>query len=139
MRLPPRLLLFLVLLVTAACASSPGSRVAADREAFNSWPAEVQDNILAGRIDVGYTEEQVRMALGVPTRITSRKDTDGTSEVWTYGDRSPRFSFGLGLGTGSRNTSVGVGVNQTIRGSDDSRTVVFDVTGKVKSIETRGR
>jgi hypothetical protein len=129
------LLLLGIACLLAGC-SSPGSRVAANRAEFNTWPPEVQDNVLAGRIDVGYSPAQVRMALGAPDRITTRKDSDGTSEVWTYGDRSPRFSWGLGIGSGSRNSSVGVGVSTTSRGRDTASRVVFDPTGKVSSIET---
>lgn len=124
-----------VALALAGCAS-PGTRVAANRAEFNTWPPEVQDNVLAGRIDVGYSTAQVRMALGAPDRITTRKDSDGTSEIWTYGDRSPRFSWGFGFGTGGRNSSVGVGVSTTSRGRDTASRVVFDQTGKVSSIET---
>lgn len=137
MKILPFLLLG-VACVLAGCAS-PGSRVAANRTEFNTWPPEVQDNVLAGRIDVGYSTAQVRMALGAPDHITTRKDSDGTSEIWIYGDSSPRFSWGFGLGSGGRNSSVGVGVNTTTRGRSNASRVVFDQSGKVGSIETSGR
>jgi hypothetical protein len=135
-RRPLILLGFAVLL--AAC-SSPGSRVAANRAEFNTWPPEVQDNVLAGRIDVGYSAAQVRMALGPPERITTRKDNDGTSETWIYRDGSPRISWGLGIGSGGRHSSVGVGVSTTSRGRSEASRVVFDPSGKVASIETATR
>jgi hypothetical protein len=129
------LLLLGVVCALAGCAS-PGSRVAANRADFNTWPPDVQDNVLAGRIDVGYSIAQVRMALGAPDHITTRKDSDGTSDIWAYGDRSPRFSWGFGIGSGSRNSSIGVGVNHTVKGPSTASRVVFDQTGKVSSLET---
>ena len=134
MKILPFLLLGIAC-VFAGC-TSPGSRVAANRAEFNTWPPDVQDNVLAGRIDVGYSSAQVRMALGAPDHITTRKDSDGTSEIWAYGDRAPRFSWGFGIGSGSRNSSVGVGVNNTVKGPSTASRVVFDQTGKVSSIET---
>jgi hypothetical protein len=134
-----RSLLFLVCAGIFAGCSSPGSRVAANRAEFNTWPPEVQDNVLAGRIDVGYSAAQVRMALGAPDRITTRKDSDGTSETWVYGDSSPRFSWGLGIGSGGRNSAVGVGVNTSSRAVTHASRVVFDPTGKVSAIERTGR
>lgn len=132
-------LIILVLAAVLAGCSSPGSRVAANRAEFNTWPPEVQDNVLAGRIDVGYSTAQVRMALGAPDRIMTRKDNDGTSETWIYGDSSPRFSWGFGIGSGGRNSSVGIGVNTTSRGRSEASRVVFGPTGKVASIETATR
>jgi hypothetical protein len=99
----------------------------------------VQDNVLVGRIDVGYSTAQVRMALGAPDRIMARKDADGTSETWIYGDRSPRFSWGFGIGSGGRHSSVGIGVDTASRGRSEAARVVFDPTGKVASIETATR
>lgn len=129
----------LSLVVFLVGCTSPATRVAANRAEFNTWPPEVQDNVLAGRIDVGYSTAQVRMALGAPDRIMTRKDTERTSETWIYGDSSPRFSWGFGIGSGGRNSSVGIGVNTTSRVRTEASRVVFDVTGKVASIETATR
>lgn len=40
--------------------------------------------IRRGQVDIGFTGEMVRLALGEPDRISTRRDTDGTSEVWSY-------------------------------------------------------
>lgn len=129
------LLLFPLFLLLAAC-STPGSRADRYREQFDSWPPEVQDNVMAGRIDIGYTTEQVWVAIGEPDRVSTRTDPDGTSETWHYRSKEPRFSWGIGVGTGGRNSSVGVGVGTgREREVDYAVEVTFD-RGQVSSIET---
>lgn len=130
-------------LLAAGC-SSLSSRIAKNREAFASWPPAVQDKIIAGKIDVGFTPEQVRMTLGEPDRVFTRTTADGTSEIWSYRDRKPRVSFGVGVGFGSGGRSggtfggVGLGTGGGYR-DDEKLGVVFDRTGHVSAIEERGR
>src|SRR5215211_498498 len=93
-------LLFLISTVCAllgAGCSTVDSRIAKNREVFNTWPPAVQDKVVTGQIDIGFTPDQVRVALGEPDRIFTRTTADGTSQVWSYRDRGPRFSFGVGL------------------------------------------
>ena len=132
-------------LLLAGC-NSLDSRIAKNRAAFDTWPAAVQDKVVKGQVDIGFTAEQVRVALGEPDRVFTRTTADGTSEVWSYRDRGPRFSFGVGVGTGSFGrhsaTSVGVGVGTGTGYRDDEKLgVVFDRTGRVERIEEarRGR
>jgi hypothetical protein len=140
----------LLLCATAACVliaagcSTVDSRIAKNRELFNSWPAAVQDKVAVGQIDIGFTPDQVRMALGDPDRVFSRTTADGTSQVWSYRDRVPRFGFGIGVGTGSfgrRGGSFGtLGVAMGGGYHDDEKLgVVFDSAGHVSSIETRSK
>lgn len=76
--------LFLLLLCCAGC-STPASRVQKNPELFNRLPAEVQTNVLAGRIDVGYSSDAVTLALGEPQRRYARKTLGGkNTEVWSY-------------------------------------------------------
>src|SRR5687768_16808348 len=96
-----------LLAVSALCAlflagcSTVDSRIAKNREAFNTWPPGVQDKVVQGQIDIGFTPEQVRVALGEPDRVFTRTTGDGTSQVWSYRDRRPRIGFGVGVGMGS--------------------------------------
>lgn len=129
-----------LLLAAAGCASTPSSRIQSAREVYNSYPMEVQEKIASGQVDVGFTTEQVRMALGKPDRVASRTTPDGTSEVWSYRDKGPRFSVGLGLGVGggggSTRVGTGVGVSTGGRDYDDEKTrVIFDQRGQVTSVE----
>ncbi len=130
-------------LVVAGC-STVDSRIANNRAAFNTWPAAVQDKVVQGQIDVGFTTEQVRVALGEPDRVFTRTTADGTSQVWSYRERGPRFGFGVGIGTGSFGHRGGTfgGVSMGTGGGyhdDEKLGVIFDPTGKVASIETRQR
>lgn len=128
----------------AGC-STVDSRIDKNRAAFNTWPPAVQDKVVRGQIDVGFTTDQVRVALGEPDRVWSRTTADGTSEVWSYRERGPRFGFGVGVGMGSfgsRGGSFGsIGLHTGTGGyhDDEKMGVVFDRTGQVASIETRQR
>ena len=130
-------------LMLAGC-STVDSRIAKNRAAFNTWPPAVQDKVVQGQIDVGFTYEQVRVALGEPDRVFNRTTADGTSQVWGYRDRGPRFGFGVGVGMGSfgrhggsfGGVSMGTGTGYL---DDEKMGVVFDPSGRVSAIETRER
>lgn len=137
------LLLCTLALAVAGC-STVDSRIDKNRTAFNSWTPAVQDKVVKGQIDVGFSAEQVRVALGEPDRVFTRTSADGTSQIWSYRDRGPRFGFGVGVGMGSfgsRGGSFGsVGINTGSGYHDDEKMgVVFDQQGLVRSIETRGK
>lgn len=137
------LLLAATTLLAAGC-STVDSRIAKNREAFNTWPAPVQDKVVQGQIDIGFTTDQVRVALGEPDRVWTRTTADGTSQVWSYRDRGPRFGFGVGVGMGSFGHrggsfgSIGIGTGTGYH-DDEKMGVVFDSNGRVSSIETRQR
>jgi hypothetical protein len=130
-------------LLLAGC-STVDSRIARNREAFNSWPPAVQDKVVVGQIDIGFTADQVRVALGEPDRVFTRTTADGTLQVWSYRERGPRIGFGVGVGVGSFGNrggsfgSVGIGTGGGYL-DDEKLGVVFDPAGRVSSIETRER
>jgi hypothetical protein len=142
-----RAALFAFLLAAALTGcSTVDSRIAKNREAFNTWPPAVQDRVVRGEIDVGFTTDQVRVALGEPDRVWTRTTADGTSQVWSYRDRGPKFGFGVGVGMGSfggsRGTMGGIGISTGPGGGyrdDEKMGVVFDPSGRVASIETRSK
>lgn len=130
-------------LLLAGC-SSVDSRIGKNRAAFEAYPAPVQDKIVKGQVDIGFTPDQVKMALGEPDRVFTRTTADGTTEVWGYREQKPRVSFGVGLGFGSfggsRSTFGGVGINTGTGYRDDEQLgVVFDRNGRVEKIEERTR
>lgn len=130
--------------VALAGCSTVDSRIARNRAAFDSWPAEVQEKIAAGQIDIGFTTDQVRVALGEPDRMFTRTTADGTSEVWSYRDRGPRIGFGVGVGMGgwhgSRGVGGGVGIGSSGGYHDDEKLgIVFDPAGRVSAVEERRR
>jgi outer membrane protein assembly factor BamE (lipoprotein component of BamABCDE complex) len=73
------------LLICSAGCATPASRIKKNPELFNQLSVEVQTNVLAGRIEVGYSRDAVTLALGEPQRRYTRKTLAGTStEVWSY-------------------------------------------------------
>lgn len=102
----------------------------------------VREKVVAGQIDLGFTREQVTVALGEPDRVFTRTDANGTSEIWSYRDRRPRVGFGVGIGVGSwghRGGPVGgIGIGTATGMRDDEKLgVAFGPDGTVASIEVR--
>jgi hypothetical protein len=126
------------LLALATGCSTVDSRISKSSTEFQSWPADVQAKIRAGQVDVGFTPEQVEVALGEPEKKYTRKTAKGTAEVWAY-TKSSGFSLGLGVGAvgGSGGYGGGVGYDTTSRGGDDERVRVIFEAGLVTSVETR--
>ncbi len=83
-RLGAVLLLLAALLILPGCAT-PASRIKKNPKLFDRLAPEVQTNVQAGRIEVGYSQDAVMLALGEPNRRYSRKTGgDKTIEVWSY-------------------------------------------------------
>ncbi|HVU24765.1 MAG TPA: hypothetical protein VHE13_11635 [Opitutus sp.] len=122
-------------LAAAGCANVE-SRVQSHRAAFDSWPAEVQQKVRAGRISLGFTPEMVRVALGEPGQVRTRTTEEGQAEVWVYYNGGPHFSLGLGVGAGTRHSAYagGVGVGEGYREEELLRVIFED--GKVSAIES---
>jgi hypothetical protein len=129
------------LALLAAGCSTTQSRATRSPE-FSSWPPAVQTTVLAGHIDIGFTRDQVRVALGDPDYSYTRTSADGVTEVWGYRDHGPRFGFGVGVGSfhGGSAMSTGIGVSTGGR-VDEKVRVVFDHAGRVGTVEEamRGR
>lgn len=131
----PRLVLVLLAVVLALGCATPERRIAKNQEAFDAYPAEVQEKIRRGEIAVGFTQEQVVMALGEPNRKTEVFSDDQVAHVWTWTKTQP--GIGIGFGTGQRVGNVGIGTGiSTGRGSttEDERVVEF-VNGVVRRYE----
>jgi hypothetical protein len=126
-----------LLLLAAIGCSTPDSRAKKNEAAVSSWPAAVQQNVREGKIDVGYTQDMVRVALGDPDRLSSRTTSSGTADVWIYFDKGPKFSIGLGLGSSRRGTSLGGGVNIGDDWRDEEVLRVVFEHGVVSAIERR--
>ena len=124
-------------LIISGCATTE-SRIGKNQAAFDSWPPEVQSSIRAGKVKIGFTPEQVRVALGEPNRLYSRESAEGESEVWAYFESGPKFSIGVGVGSGGYGASAGGGAryDRTENRLEEATRVVF-TDGKVVSIELR--
>ena len=123
-------------LFAAGCASVE-SRVKDHQSAFDAWPADVQQKVQAGQVEMGFTQEMVEVALGKPDRVSSRKTNAGQADVWIYSDKGPNFSIGFGVGSfgSSGGAAAGVTVGDDFR-DDEHMRVIFD-SGRVTAIETR--
>ena len=135
-----RVLLLVPLALLAGCASTPEDRIAKNRGEFAQLPAEVQQAVRVGRVDVGFPESAVRLALGEPARRFERREASGVTEVWIYGRRGPTFGFGFGVSGGGRHSSVGVGIDATMprHSSDDDEAMRVEFQqGRVVKVEYR--
>lgn len=119
------------------CASVD-SRIDQNRAAFDEWSPEVQAKIRAGKVDLGFTPKQVKVALGEPDRIYTRTTEEGSADVWAYEDKKPRLSLGLGVSSGGYGSSTSGGVAYSGRDDrqEDAVRVVL-VQGKVTAVETK--
>ncbi len=134
------LLAGLALFAGAGC-SSVSSRISKNEAAFSQWPAAVQDKVRAGQIDLGFTTEQVRVALGDPDRTFTRTTADGTTDLWVYRQERSGFSFGFGLGAirGASIYSGGVTFNDRDWRDGETTRIVFDRAGHVSAVESARR
>lgn len=136
MKNPLPLLGLAVAMFLTSCASVE-SRVQKHQAAFDSWPADVREKVREGKVEVGFTPEMVRVALGDPDRLFSRTTDRGVAEGWVYFDKGPKFSVGLGLGTARGNSAFGGGVTVGDDWRDEEKLrVIFD-QGRVSAIEMR--
>ena len=123
-------------LMLVAC-STPQSRIDSNRAAFDTYPPEVQQKIRNGTVDIGFTPDMVRMALGDPDHRYQRTTAGGQAEIWGYASSSPRMSIGIGGFGGSGHFGGGVGVSTSTGDYGppaDALRVVFD-GGKVVAVE----
>lgn len=123
-------------LALSACQSFPTDRISAHQADFNSWPPQVQAQVRQGLIQVGFTQEQVWMALGDPQTKSVAGPPGNVTEVWVYHRRAPRFGFGFGGASFGRGSAVegGVAVNGLKLGQDVDGQVIF-TNGLVSNLQ----
>jgi hypothetical protein len=80
----------LLLLLLAGCAS-PARRIEKNQELFDSFPVATQARIRGGKIDLGFTEDMVRIALGDPQRMLVRRTATDTRDIWLYLDTIQQY------------------------------------------------
>jgi hypothetical protein len=136
MRSLPLLLILGVSALLTACSSTPEDRIAKNSALFDTFPPPVRQKIRAGEVDVGFTPDMVRLALGAPTRVFSRQTESGASELWVYHDNSPRFSFGVGVGSFGRHSATSLGVSTSSGGYDPEEKMRVEFrNGSVTAVE----
>jgi hypothetical protein len=125
----PRWLFIALLAICAGCGTPPAAkRIAADRASFDAWPADVRETVAAGRIAVGFTGEQVRMAWGEPDDIVEETTDGEPGAQWIYERNNSGFSIGFGLGGlhGLFNDDIAI---RSVAHFRNGRVVAFEETG----------
>lgn len=82
----PRLPLFLLLAAALGLAgcSTVDKRIEEKSAAFAAYPAEIRDNLRKGIVEIGYTPDQVYIALGKPDDKRERLTAQGRELTWIY-------------------------------------------------------
>lgn len=116
----------IVAAVLAAC-SSQQARIRRYQAAYDASPPAVQRKIQQGEVDVGFTSQQVIMALGDADRVYTRKSAGAREQqVWAYGFARAGVGFGFGVFSGGP-VSTGVSVDTRADPYGEARTrVVFE-------------
>lgn len=98
--------------VLAGCASSQMNRIDRNRDIYETWPLEVRQAVLDGKVEPGMNTDMVRVAWGEPSQVTSSPAGD---EIWVYtkgGDPGGVYYPG-GSGIGMGGTGIGMGTTGT--------------------------
>ncbi len=99
-------------------------RIERNQAAFESWSPEAQQAVSEGRIEVGFTSEQVRTAWGEPDHIAMEISAEGETERWVYEKSSPAIGIGIGGGNYSRGGGVGGSIGTTVGGGTNVVAIV---------------
>ena len=81
---PLALLIGLVALLLFSGCNTAAVRVLTHYDRFSQLDPKVRANILRGRVELGYTHEMVRLALGRPNYASSAAAVKGGYDVWSY-------------------------------------------------------
>lgn len=137
-----RALFLLMIGLLAACAHTPAKRIQRNQEVFDALPVDAQARIRGGQIDLGFTPEMVRIALGNPQRILTRRTAQEETAVWLYLDTIRRYERqradidGLSLtGAGSMRSLGGSAWINVMQEREYVRIRVEFVQGVVTAIE----
>ena len=68
--------------LAAGCASSQMSRIDRNRDLYETWPIEIRQAVLDGKVEPGMTPDMVLVAWGEPTEVITQSNTG--DEIWVY-------------------------------------------------------
>jgi hypothetical protein len=89
------------------CASSQMNRIDRNRDIYETWPIEIRQAVLDGKVEPGMNTDMVRVAWGSPTEIATSPAGD---EIWVYakgGDPGSVIYPGGGVGMGGSGIGMG--------------------------------
>ena len=122
------------LVVALACASTPDSRIKENQALFETYPDEVQSNVRQGKVALGYDEDMVRMAMGVPNEQSTETDANGETLMWGYTRSRPGLSIGVGGGSYGGRGGMGGGVGMGSGAKTDYVAVIEFREGRVTKV-----
>jgi hypothetical protein len=112
------LALFWALVVSAGCSSSQMSRIDRNRDIYETWPLEIRQSVLDGKVEPGMNADMVRVAWGEPSEVSV---SPGGDEIWIYsrgGDPgSVIYPGGTGIGMGGPGIGISTGRGGTVVGT----------------------
>ena len=80
-------IVLMAVFILSSCISAQQARdrrIARKPELFSYFPTDIQEKVHLGRIDLGFTQDMVRLAWGNADRIYSRTTEKGMATIWTY-------------------------------------------------------
>jgi hypothetical protein len=66
----------------SGCASGQMNRIDANRDIYETWPIDVRQAVLDGKVEPGMTPEMVTVAWGKPSEVVQQGGAG--DEVWVY-------------------------------------------------------
>jgi hypothetical protein len=90
---------FLAMALSAGCSSSQMSRIDRNRDLYESWPIEIRQAVLDGKVEPGMSPDMVRVSWGEPSEIVAQSGTG--DEIWVYKRGGDDGSVIYPAGTGS--------------------------------------
>ena len=125
--------------LVSGCGTPQINRIDKYRDIYETWPIEVKQAVLDGKVEVGMTPEMVVVSWGEPTEKVQRSNSAGDEEIWVYrkggddgtmmvpmGGGYPASMGGMGgssigIQTGRGGTGIiggtGIGMGGTVMGS----------------------
>ena len=128
-----------VLSIFVGCAAPQNKRISQEEARFNSYTPTERKLIRMGEVAVGFDQDQVRMALGWPSREKTVATGSGKNIVWEYRSLDPSVGLSIGGSVGSRGSGVGVGTGVGVSPNKTKlhKRITFDrQTGKVSRVES---
>lgn len=133
----------------AGCASSQMNRIDRHRDIYETWPLEVRQAVLDGKVEPGMNPDMVVVAWGKPTEVATSPAGD---EIWVYkrggNDGSVYYPGGVvggggiggmgGTGVGIGGTGTGVGISTGRGGTVIGSTGGIGIGGGVGGIGGMG-
>ena len=126
----------LTLTFLTGCVIGPKERIEQQSERFNRYSAQEKYLIRQGQIEVGFDQEQVRLAWGEPQRSRQETSAKGTLLVWEYTVLQPNYNAYSNASI-KRGFDAGVQARGSPTRKKLRRRVFFDPqTGKVARFQT---